>query len=231
MGDFKEDSDSWDYIPFVPRSTPYTGSLENDLPYIYSAPFKEDYVQENMEYYSKQLNEKIKGEFNTEGLRPLCCTQYQGELDDFFPSGVTMGLFKDEVNGKFVMYSLFDNFLVEGRVFGGKTDYINTTTVDLRNRETRYGFIEIYRDNRERNMGNIENVLTAWVDKIGRKDFLGAEKVFETFFNDKAFRKFAPKEIWNTPLKKNPLLILTRKCLANYFNQPTVREKNPSVRF
>jgi len=231
MGDFKENNESSDYIPFVPTSTPYTGILENDLPYIYSTPFKEDYVQENMEFYSKQINKYIEEEFNTEELSPLCCTQYQGEIHDFFPSGVTMGLFKSEVNGSLVMYSFFDSFLLEGRISGGKIDYIDTTIVDLRDKETRYGFIQIYRDNRERNLGNIQNVLIAWADKIGRKDFSGAEKIFETLFNDNAFRKFAPKEIWNTPLKKNPLLVLTRKCFSNYFGQPTVREKNSSIRF
>lgn len=231
MEEFKENDESSDYVPFIARNTPYTGSLENNIPYVYSVPFNQDYVDENISFSVTQLNEQIAEKFNNEGLKPVCYTHYQGRINDFFPNGVTMALFQKDGDENFVMYAAFNNFIVEGKIYGGKSDYVRTTTVDLSRKERREGFIEIYRDRKERELGNIVEVLIAWSDKLKKNDLSGAQKIFDTLSNDKAFKGFAPKEIWNTPLKKNPLLVLTRKCFAAYFNQPTVKDANPGVKF
>lgn len=231
MGDFKENDELSDSIPFIPLNAPYTGVLENNLPYVYSVPFKEDYVEENMTFFTKQLNEQIQQQFNLEGLKPICYTHFQGEINDFFPSGVTMALFKSEEDRNLTMYSSFDHFLLEAKISGGEIDYIGTTIWDLSAKECRDGFLEISRDRRERELGNIKDVLLVWSDKLKQDDPLGAERIFKALFNDNAFRKFASKEIWNTSLKKNPLLVLTRKCFSSYFYQPTVRDKNSSIKF
>jgi len=234
MENFKDYDDSSENENFVPRDFPYTGTLDGNLPFIYSVPFKEDYVEENMAFYVKQLNDQISEEFNVEGLKPLCYTHFQGTVNDLFPGGVTTGLFQSEKDGELVMYSSFSHFLLEAKIYGGsagKSDYIDRTTVDLYGKERRVGFLEIHRDRKERKLGNIEVVLREWSGRLNKGDFPGAEGIFEVLFNDDAFRFFAPKTIWDTPLKKNPLLVLTRKCLAAHFSQPTVKEKYPDIKF
>jgi hypothetical protein len=223
------------------RYSPYADFLEDKkgekFPTSLSIPVVErdfdpkQFISENFKYHKDKLEEH---KIDLSGCTPIFYSHFRDvpSLEGMlFNPDIDMSFWRNQ-EGKLLSLVTFKDFAMIGsfapsrQVAGGIDAYstiFNYTVVDAQN-FSRDMFLQI---THKRDI-DLAKELTLWVSSLkeGKKE--SANKVYEKLINPNIFKgNFWHRQIFNTLLKRNPLLSLAFNGFLRYFNQPTIGEKYP----